>query len=162
MDNDKNQTIKKPEEPEIAKPENKEKRKMMLSDKIIAAVLIVFFIFVFYIVLDANKYRATVRVVPGEGTVGINPSTTSLDFGDLSRGTSAVRRVALKNGTNLPMYVMVFKIGSISDLVDISKNNFKLKPKSEEKIEFTVFIPASAEIDKTYSGRVYLFKIPIF
>lgn len=162
MNNTQNQTTEKIEEPEIAKPEKKEKYRMRLSDKIIAAVLIVFFIFVFYIVLDANKYRATVRIAPGEGTVGINPSTKSLDFGDLSRGTSAVRRVALKNGTNLPMFVAIFKTGNISDLIDISKNNFKLKPKSEEKIEFTVFVPASAEIDKTYSGRVYLFKIPIF
>lgn len=135
---------------------------MMLSDKIIAAVLVVFFIFVFYVVLEANKYRATVRVVSGEGVAGINPSTTSLDFGDLSRGTSAVRRVSLKDGINLPMYVAIIKTGGISDLIDISKNNFKLKPKSEEKIEFKVFVPASAEIDKTYSGRVDLFKIPIF
>ncbi|TAN57640.1 hypothetical protein EPN15_03365 [Patescibacteria group bacterium] len=162
MNDIKNQTIEKPEEPEIATPEKKEKYRMRLSDKIIAAVLAVFFICIFYIVLDANKYRATVRIAPGEGIVGINPSTASLDFGDLSRGASAVRRVALKNGTNLSMYVAILKIGSISDLVDISKNNFKLKPRSEEKIEFTVFVPASAEIDKTYSGRVYLFKIPIF
>ena len=162
MENSGNQTPQQKKESKIAKPEKKEKYRMRLSDKIIAAVLAVFFICIFYIVLDANKYRTTVRIMPGEGMVGINPSTASLDFGDLSRGASAVRRVALKNGTNLPMYVAILKIGSISDLMDISKNNFKLKSRSEEKIEFTVFIPASAEIDKTYSGRVYLFKIPIF
>ncbi len=84
MNDIKNQTIEKPEEPEIAKPEKKEKYRMRLSDKIIAAFLAVFFICIFYIVLDANKYRATVRIVPGEGMVGINSSTASLDFGDLS------------------------------------------------------------------------------
>ncbi len=84
MENSENQTTQEKKDPEIAKPEKKEKYRMRLSDKIIAAVLAVFFICIFYIVLDANKYRATVRIVPGEGMVGINPSTASLDFGDLS------------------------------------------------------------------------------
>ena len=137
-------------------------RPLKARDKIIGVILVVVFLFIFYVTLDANKYRAMVHVVAGEGKVGINPIAESLDFGDLSRGTSAVRKVDIKNNISMPMYVMVWKTGSISDLEKMSNNFFVVKPHGEEKIEFTAYIPASAEVDKIYSGRVYLFKIPTF
>ncbi len=136
-------------------------RPIKTSDKIIAAIFIVIFLFVFYVFLDANKYRAMAHVIAGEGKVGINPLTDSLDFGDLSRGTSAVRRVDLKNGIAVPVYVIIWETGDLSDLMKESKNFFVLKPGTEEKVEFSTYIPASAEIGKNYTGRVYLFKIPI-
>ena len=137
-------------------------RPLKKRDKILIGVLVVVFLFVFYVVLDANKYRAMVHVIEGEGKVGVNPTAEAIDFGDLSRGTSAVRRVDLKNGTFMPVYVMIFKTGSVSDLMKIDRNFFKLKGGDQTKIEFSIYMPASAEIDKTYSGRVYLFKIPTF
>ncbi len=137
-------------------------RSLKTSDKIIGGILIIVFLFLFYIVLDANKYGATLRVIEGQGKVGVNPLATSLDFGDLSRGTSAVRKVDLSNGTPMPMYVAIIKTGSFSDLVTVSENNFKLLPGTTKKIEFTAYVPASGEINKIYNGRVYLFKIPTF
>ena len=137
-------------------------RPLRKSDKIIGLVLLIIFLFIFYVVLEANKYRAMVRVIEGQGRVGVNPTTESLDFGDLSRGTSAIRRVNLENGTFMPMYVMIWEMGGISDLMDISQNYFKLKPRESVKIDFTTYVPASAEIDKNYTGRVFLFKVPTF
>jgi hypothetical protein len=137
-------------------------RSLKVSDKIIGGILILAFLFLFYVVLDANKYSATLRVIEGQGKVGVNPLATSLDFGDLSRGTSAVRKVDLSNGTAMPMYVSIVKTGSFSDLVTVSENNFKLLPGTTKKIEFAAYVPASAEINKIYNGRVYLFKIPTF
>ena len=137
-------------------------RPLKKRDKILIWALVIVFAFVFYVVLDANKYKAMVRVIEGAGKVGVNPTTESLDFGDLSRGTSAVRRVDLQNGTFMPVYVMIWKMGSISDLIDIDQNNFRLAPNSGTKIEFATYIPASAEIDGNYTGRVFLFKIPTF
>ncbi len=137
-------------------------RPIRRSDKIVAAVLLIIFLFLFYVVLDANKYRALVRVIEGESAVGVNPTSESLDFGDLARGTSAVRRVALKNGTPMPMFVAVWKVGSISDLMDLDKNFFKLRPHDSTKIEFSLYVPASGETGKKYTGRVFLFKIPTF
>ncbi len=131
-------------------------------EKIFLGILLVIFLFIFYLVLDANKYPALVRVIEGEGKVGVNPTDHALDFGDLSRGTSAVRRVNMVNGTFMPMYVMMFKTGSISDLIDIDKNFFRLAPGEETKIEFLSYIPASAPIDANYTGRIFLFKIPTF
>lgn len=132
------------------------------SEKIIGIILIIVFLFVFYLTLDANKFGAVVRAVEGESVIGLNPTTERLDFGDLSRGTSAVRRVDVKNDTRLrlPMRVAVFKLGGISGIMDIDKNFFKLKPGEEAEINFTVYMPASAEIDKNYTGRVFLFKVP--
>ena len=132
------------------------------GEKIIAIVLVFVFLFVFYVSLDANKYRAQVRVIEGEGRVGVNPTTESLDFGDLSRGATVIRRVEIQNGTFMPVFVVVVKTGDIADLIDIDENYFELKPGEETKIEFTNFIPASAEVGRRYDGRIYLFKIPTF
>lgn len=137
------------------------KKRLRLIDKIILAVLLLVFLFAFYVTLDANKYRALVRVVAGEGRIGVNPTDEALDFGDLSRGASAVRRVAIENGLPLSLYVFAVRTGSIRTLIKLDKNYFKLPPRSSDKIEFSVYMPASAEIDRVYDGRVYLFKIPM-
>lgn len=142
--------------------EKKAGRPIKTIDKIFIVLIAVIFLFVFYITLDANKYRAMVRVVDGEGKVGVNPTTEALDFGDLSRGTSAVRRVSVSNGTPIPMYIVAVKTGGVGEMMDISKNYFTLAPRMEEKIEFITYVPASAQVDANYTGRVYLFKIPTF
>jgi len=135
---------------------------MKLWQKIVTIAVAVIFLFLFYVVLDANKYAATVRVIEGEGQVGVNPTDRALDFGDLSLGTSAVRRVDINNGTFMPMYIFMVKTGRIAELMKIDKNYFKLKAGEDTKIEYTVYMPASAKIDDTYNGKVYLFKIPTF
>src|SRR3989344_4861619 len=150
---------------EEQKPSLKERfrnfwEKLSRVEKIITVILLVIFLGLFYITLDANKYAATVRVIEGEGRVGVNPTTELLDFGDLSPGTSAVRRVDIQNGTPIPMYVAVVRVGSISELMKLDKNYFVVPGNSGEKIEFTVYMPASAPIDETMDGRVILFKIP--
>jgi len=131
-------------------------------EKAVSIVCVVLVLFLFYVSLDANKYQAVVRVVEGEGRVGVNPTTERLDFGDLSRGTSAVRTVTIKNGTIIPMYVVMVKTGNIADLVDIDANYLKVPRGAEQRIEFQTYVPASAAIDATYKGRVYVFKIPTF
>ena len=134
---------------------------MNTREKVTAAIMIIVFLFAFYLALDANKYRALVHVIAGEGKVGINPTADALDFGDLSRGTSAVRRVDLTNNTPIPMYVMILKVGSISDLMKVDKNFFTVGAHASTTIEFTVYMPASASTDSDYTGRVLLFKVPI-
>lgn len=135
-------------------------KRLSRGEKVITVILLVIFLGLFYITLDANKYAATVRVIEGEGKVGVNPTTELLDFGDLSPGTSAVRRVDIQNGTPIAMYVAVVRVGSISELMKLDKNYFVVPGHSGEKIEFTVYMPASAPIDETLNGRVILFKIP--
>lgn len=140
--------------------ERKTGEKLKLSEKIAGVFFLLVFLFVFYVTLDANKYAAQVRTIEGEGKVGVNPTTERLDFGDLSRGTSAVRTVTIKNDTRMPFFVAVVRLGGTSDLMKQDQNNFMVRRGEEKKIEFTVYMPASAEIDRLYTGRVYLFKIP--
>ena len=129
-------------------------------EKILGVVGILAFLFVFYVVLDANKYRATVRVIAGEGRVGVNPTTELLDFGDLSPGTAAIRRVSIENRTWVPMYVAVIRYGAINQLMELDKNNFVVPAGASDKIEFRTYMPASASEGQVLEGRVYLFKIP--
>ncbi len=145
-------------------------RPLKTSDKVIGVILIICFLFVFYVVLDANKYRMQVLVIEGEGKVGVNPTSELLDFGDMSRGTESVRTVTMKNGTFMPMYVLVWKTGKLAELVDVTDKTsgedasaFKLKSDDiEVKLDFTTRMPASAQIGDKYTGRVYIFKIPTF
>ena len=131
------------------------------SDKAFAVVAAIVVLFVFYIALDANKYRAEVRVVEGSGRVGVNPTTELLDFGDLSRGSSAVRRVTIENNTGLSLWIAIVRVGSITDLMRPDKNYFVLKPHTTETIEFTAYMPASGEVGATYTGRVFVFRVPM-
>jgi len=135
---------------------------LKLRDKIVLVVFAVVFLFVFYVSLDANKYPALVRVIAGEGAVGVNPTDRALDFGDLAQGTSAVRRVDIQNGTFMPVYVLVWETGSIAELMDVDKKAFRLGAHEGTKIEFSTYIPASAAVESKFNGRVYLFKIPTF
>ncbi len=134
--------------------------KLSRGEKMLGVLLLAVFLFVFYVALDANKYSAQVRAIEGQGRVGVNPTGEKLDFGDLSPGTAAVRTVTLSNQTFFPVYVAVVRFGDISSLTKLNENNFTLRPRDTKKLEFTVFMPASAEKGKTYSGRVYIFKIP--
>jgi len=135
-------------------------QKMTTGEKILAIVLAVIFLFIFYIALDANKYTAQVLAIEGAGKVGVNPTTERLDFGDLSPGTSAVRRVEIENGTAIPMYVAVVRFGSINDLMKLDKSFFVVPARRADEVEFTVYMPASAPIGEKLTGRVFIFKIP--
>ena len=133
---------------------------MSMFEKVLLAFSGFVVLVALYISLDANKYAATVHVIEGEGKVGINPTTERLDFGDLSPGASAVRTVTLNNGTAIPMYVFALRLGPITELIKQEPTSFVLAPHTEKKIEFSVYMPASAPGGSTLGGRVFLFKIP--
>lgn len=135
---------------------------MIIGQKVLITVMVVVGLFAFYVTLDANKYRATVLTIEGEGRVGVNPTTEALDFGDLSPGTSAIRKVTIENGIGLPIYVVVARFGSITDLLTLNKNFFSVPAGGSDQIEMTVYMPASAPIGERLEARVFLFKIPYF
>lgn len=121
-------------------------------------IAVLIFVLVVQVVV-ADKYKALVQVVEGENVMGVNPLAEKLDFGDLSRETSAIRYVSLENNGNFSIYVMVLKFGGIADLIKLSRNNFTLESGEKERLEFQIFIPVSAE-NKYYSGWVWIFKLP--
>ena len=110
-------------------------------------------------VVNAAKYKMVVNVVEGENIMGINPLADKLDFGDLSRNNGMTRYVTLTSGGETSTYIMVWKIGEISDLIKLNKNYFTLNPGEEVKLSFEINIPPSAEIQK-YSGWTIIFRLP--
>ena len=110
-------------------------------------------------IINASKYKMVVNVVEGENIMGINPLPDNLDFGDLSRNNGMTRYVALQNGGSIPTYIVVWKMGEISDLVKLNKNYFTLNPEEEFKLAFEINIPVSAET-RQYTGRVWIFRLP--
>jgi len=118
---------------------------------LIAVVLVVQYV-------NAAKYKALVQVI-AEDRIGVNPTGEALDFGDLPRNKSAVRTVNLVSGGNTDSYIIVWKLGSISDLIKVDRNYFTLKAHTTEKLEFTASIPNSANY-QYYKGQVTIFQIP--
>ncbi len=112
-------------------------------------------------IVVADKYQAQVIVIEGEQKVGVNPTTESLDFGDLSGDTSAVRRINLK-AAGMDTFVHISKFGEIGELIKVSENNFILEKGDEKKIELTMYMPPSAPANKKYAGQVWVFKLPKF
>lgn len=107
----------------------------------------------------ADKYSAQVLVIAGEKKVGVNPTAEKLDFGDLSADTTATRYVTL-NANGMNTYILVWKFGSIAELIKLDKNNFIISKGQTEKLEFSLYMPPSAPLDKKYTGYVWIFKMP--
>ena len=137
-------------------PPDKKKRPV---GKIIAWVIVFLMVFIAVVqYLNASKYEALVQVIK-EDKIGVNPTGERLDFGDLPRDKSATRNVTLSSKGNTGTYIMVWKFGDISDLLKVNKNYFTLKPGTTEKLEFSVYVPNSAEY-RYYKGKVIIFQIP--
>ena len=117
---------------------------------------------VFFVALEifqAPKFEAVVNVVEGESKVGINPTTERLDFGDLSRGSTAVRFVDLKNESGFKTWMYVRKTGELAELLEVSEGEFSLTPGQEKRLEFSLRIPASAE-SRVYTASVRIWRLP--
>lgn len=127
--------------------------------KILLVILAVIIFIAIIQISVADKYTAQVQVIEGEKKVGVNPTGEKLDFGDLSADTAATRYVTLK-ASGINTYIMVWKFGSIAELIKLNKNNFTMKKGDEEKLEFTLYMPPSAPIDKKYAGYIWIFKLP--
>lgn len=137
-------------------PPDKKKRPV---GKIIAWVVVLLVVFIAVVqYLNASKYEALVQVIK-EDKIGVNPTGERLDFGDLPRDKSATRNVTLSSKGSTGTYIMVWKFGDISDLLKVNKNYFTLKPGTTEKLEFSVYVPNSADY-RYYKGRVIIFQIP--
>ena len=125
---------------------------------LLAILAIILLVFVVQIV-NAAKYKMVVNVVEGENIMGINPLADKLDFGDLSRNNGMTRYVTLKSGGGIATYILVLKLGEISDLVKVNQSYFTLNPGEEVKLAFEISIPPSAET-RQYSGWTVIFRLP--
>jgi len=132
-------------------------KKILKAADLFAALLAVWFAVVQY--MAADKYEAVVKVVEEGGKVGVNPLTERLDYGDLPKGNSSTRFVTIENSGDMNIYVKVVKMGDISELIKLSRNDFVLSPRQSEKLEFLLEMPISADKGE-YKGQVMIFKLP--
>ena len=135
-------------------------RKMGIGKKIAWIIVLLVVVVLAVQIAIADKYKATVLPIEGEKKVGVNPTTEVLDFGDLSKDTSATRTISLKSSGGYGTYVYVLPFGSVSELMKISDTKIYLQPGEERKIEFSVYMPGSATVGKRMDGSVWIFKLP--
>lgn len=136
-----------------------DKQKMPIGKKVLWIITAVIIFIAVVQIAVADKYQAQVLVIAGEKKVGVNPTAEKLDFGDLSADTSAIRYVTLTAG-GMDTFISIIKFGSISELIKLSENNFIITKGDEKKIEFSLYMPPSAPVEKKYTGRVWIFKMP--
>ena len=108
------------------------------------------------------NYSAQVIVTPaptgGEFSVGINPTTERLDFGDLPQGLTQTRFVTLENG-RIPTRVTIMITGGIRDFIRVDDAFFTMGSNETRRVEFEIRVPSTAETKK-YSGRIMINRTP--
>ena len=65
-----------------------------------------------------------------------------------------------KISNNFPVFIIAVRVGDIASLINVSENFFTLSRGEESTIDFTTYMPASADVGTTYDGRIYIFRIP--
>jgi hypothetical protein len=94
-------------------------------------------------------------------SVGINPLSEELDFGDLPPGAQLTRFVTLRNRGARPSYVCVVALGGIAELIRVSPTRFVLGSNDDARVAFKLRVPPSAP-KRTHTGLVLIFKLPYF
>jgi len=110
---------------------------------------------------NASAYKMAVNIIDEMDAIGVNPTTSTLDFGNLPRNNGAVRYITVSNSGKIPVYLMILKYGGLSDLVKVNKSFLTINPGEEEKLSFMLSIPSSARTKK-YFGNVLIFHFPKF
>ena len=93
--------------------------------------------------------------------VGIAPFTDRIDFGDIPQGSSVGKTLILENAGAVPNQINIFVIGGIGDLIKVEPKSVTLEPGESAEIDFRLTMPASAPVDKKYSGKVFILRLPL-
>lgn len=93
--------------------------------------------------------------------IGINPLTDRIDFGDIPQGQEVGRALILENAGTVPNQVNVFIIGSIGDLVKVQPGSLTIEPGETKEVKFRLTMPASAPVEKKYTGKVFILRLPL-
>lgn len=138
----------------------KKKRKAGKVLKIIVLFATLIFVWIGAVqYLAADRYGAVVKIQKEGESIGVNPTTEKLDFGDLPKGNSLMRFITIENSGEMDVYVKIIKTGSIADLIELNRNDFVLSSGDSAKIELLLEMPISADKEE-YKGKVIIFKLP--
>ena len=93
--------------------------------------------------------------------IGINPLTDRIDFGDIPQGQEVGKTLIMENAGTVPNQVNVFIIGSIGDLVKVRPGSLTIEPGEIKEVNFRLTMPASAPVEKKYTGKVFILRLPL-
>ena len=93
--------------------------------------------------------------------IGINPLTDRIDFGDIPQGQEVGKTLIMENAGTVPNQVNVFIIGSIGDLVKVQPGSVTIEPGETKEVNFRLTMPASAPVEKKYTGKVFILRLPL-
>jgi hypothetical protein len=135
---------------------------MKLKKRYIALilVLVVLVLAAVYLARGISWYSAQVIAKEAGSPTLFAPFPDRLDFGEVAQGGSEIRTISLENSGGASVYVKVFILGSIGGLVKIEPNSFSLKQGESQDIRLTLGMPASATLEKKFSGRVIILRFP--
>ena len=105
-------------------------------------------------------YDCQVIATKKGGAIGIAPFTDRIDFGDIPQGETVSKTLILENAGTVPNQINIFIIGGIGDLVKVEPKSVTLEPGEKAEVHFTLTMPASAPVDKKYSGKVFILRLP--
>jgi len=125
---------------------------------IVVAVVLV--LVITFLAQSLTVYRTQVVASEEGGTIGIAPFTDRVDFGDIPQGLTVNKVITLENQGSTPNYIRVFIMGSIGAFIDVEPNSFTLEAGERQDIELELTMPASAEPEKKFTGRVIILRLP--
>jgi len=104
----------------------------------------------------------SVQVVAKEkgSTIGFAPFTDRVDFGDIPQGSTIIRSITLENQGSVPNYIRVFIMGSVGAFIKVEPDSFTLEAGEKQEIELELTMPASAEPEKKFTGRIIILQLP--
>ncbi len=134
----------------------------MMKKRYIAliAVGVLVLLAVVFLVQALTIYPAQVIAKEMGSPIGIAPFTDRVDFGDIPQGSTMTKVISLENEGSTPNYIRVFVMGSIGNLVEVEPSSLTLEEGESQDIELTLTMPASAEPEKKFSGRVIILRLP--
>ena len=127
---------------------------------VLIAVGVLFILIGTFLFQSTTTYRSQVIVAAPGAAIGINPLEDRIDFGDIPVGQQVAKTLILENTGGVDNYIAIYIMGSIGDFVEIEPNFFTLKGGEQADVQCLLSLPQTAPVDKKYSGRVFVLRLP--
>ena len=113
-----------------------------------------------YHILQVEEIKMNVTVAK---RVGFVVDADALKFGTTYPGGQSRRIVTIDNNYRIPIKVEIRALGGLGPRLEVSQNNFVLKPTEERNVTFTIHAPEDVPLNTTLNGTVQIvFKRSLF
>ena len=124
------------------------------------AVGVVLVLAIAFFVQATTIYSSQVIAKPKGDAIGMAPFTDRVDFGDIPQGQAVTKELILENEGTVANSIRIFIIGGIGGFIDIDPASFSLEPGESQNVKLRLTMPATAEPEKKFSGRVIILRLP--